>query len=262
MRFRRQHRRDHVCLVPRGLVTVEHLGTVRRQALETGAEVCWLDLGDDDKISDAVRTWADANADPISVTSPKELRRHVKRHRSRGVFIQSPYPEHYPEWFWPVAADAGLVYSGYGINISTWEEGHYGLVTYELCSAVIVESEEIRSHHIRWGADPESIHAFGSPLLYQVRRRLQESSPLAYDLMWAPHWTADWFGSRGYSRWRDYARADPGRSVLVRPHPLLPAGIADDHGPDADAYRQLVELPNVMVSSGPILDDIAASERC
>lgn len=257
----------HMCFAARALGTIEHLGAIAAQAEHEGFEVCWLDLGDQEGISDHVERYTRSSAAVVEVRSAKALRRHFRRHRPVAVWMQTPYPEHYPAWFWDTA-EGLLAYAGYGLTLSTWSAGLYGLETYARCAWILTESPRDRDHYIEHGVSPQRVVHSGNPLLFELRAALAESPDPQFDVMWAPHWTEDWFGKRGYSRWREtvgvlleYAVSHPDSRILVRPHPLLHAGIAalTEGDPAADAYRELVALPNTTVSVGPMLDDLV---RC
>jgi len=258
---------QHICLAARDIGTVEHLGAIADQGRQAGLDVCWINLDDQPGIGTAIRTWADPMAVPTLTSSQRSLERHFKANRPAAVWVQTPYPEHYPQWFWDTAAGR-VSYAGYGLTLSTWEQGLYGLDMYRTARWLITESEAVRAGYVRFGADPERVCLVGNPLLYMLREALVTSAPPSTELLWAPHWTEDWFGRPGFSTWRetapvirDFAVANPESRIRLRPHPLLPAAIenaaADDTG--AQVYRELAALPNVTVSSRRLVEDILDS---
>jgi len=262
----RRHPR-HICLAAKPLATVEHLVAIAEQARAVGIEHCYLDAvaGGDELLT---LLGGDTT---VVVTTQREFRKHLKAARSHAVFVQSPYPEHYPEWFWPTAIARGLAFTGYGLNLSTWEHGLYGLDTFRQASHLLADSTLVAGKYIEYGVDPSRVTMTGNPLLWDLRRRDEAWEPLREDrLLWAPHWTATWFDEpRGFARWREtvrvvdaYAESRPDATVLVRPHPLLLETIqTDDDDDDITAFRTLLDRPNVALSSGSMLDDILASSR-
>jgi len=260
----RRGRSSHVCLAARPLATVEHLAAIARQSASAGLETCWLDLGDEPNITEAIRAWGDPGATPIRIAGAAALSRHLRRHRPVAIWLQTPYPEHYPDWFWSIAAGS-LGYAGYGLTLSTWDAGLYGLETYRQARWLITESEDDRQGYLRFGVEPDRVRVLGNPLLYELRTALPAAPEPIVDVLWAPHWTEDWFGRRGFSTWREtapamleFAEAHPDRRVRLRPHPLLPAAMArgDAEDPAGRAYRRLAALPNVTISRGPLVQDI------
>ncbi|HWL00879.1 MAG TPA: hypothetical protein VNQ52_00745 [Microbacteriaceae bacterium] len=266
MRLRRLPSR-HVCLASRDIATVEHLGAIADQARAAEFDVCWLDLGDQADVRSAIRQWAEPTAEPLRTPNRSALQRHLRATRSEAIWLQTPYPEHYPEWFWETAGGR-LAYAGYGLTLSTWNEGLYGLETYRKARWLITESESDRSGYLQFGVQPDRVRAFGNPLLHVLRSRDGNVRAREHDLLWAPHWTEEWFGGSGFSTWREtapaireFAGANPGIRVRVRPHPLLPAAIdrAERGDVGTQSYLSLLDLPNVSVSAGRLLDDIESS---
>jgi hypothetical protein len=256
-----------VWLAARALATIEHLGAIAEQAERVGLEVRWLDLGDQEGIAEAIRSFTSSQAPVIRISNSSALRRRIRRTPPAAIWIQTPYPEHYPDWFWDASKGISC-YAGYGLTLSTWTAGLYGLETYRSCAAILAESATVRDNYIDNGVLADRVILCGNPLLFELRRRMGDAPPTPFAVLWAPHWTEDWFGQRGYSRWREtvhplliWACDHPDSRILLRPHPLLPDGIAalPDSDEDAAAYRRLVALPNTTVSAGPLLDDILAS---
>lgn len=262
--------RSHICLAARPNSTIEHLQSIALQATREGLTVCWLDLGHEPGIAGAIRNYDHFGGTPVPVGTPRALKRHFKKHQPVGVWIQTPYPEHYPDWFWSTVEAWPLCFAQYSIQLMTWEHGLYGLSTYSQCRWILVESSSLRNGYLANQIPPDHVVLAGNPTLYELRhsdKTLVETSTI--DLLWAPHWSQDWFGQRGFSRWRevapvllDWARTHPRTSVVVRPHPLLhdfvEAAESDDVG--AAAYRELLTLPNTRLSDRSLADDVRRSE--
>lgn len=244
---------------------LEHQIAVARQARDAGASVCWLDLGFEPGIAETV---LEMTSEPTeTVATADAFRRHLREHRPLGVWLLTPFPDHYPDWLLDTA-DGRLVYSGYGPNQSTWTHGLYQLETYARCGWILADSAVSRRGYIDNGTDPRRVLLVGTPLMHEVRRAeasRNSNSDRDIDVLWAPHWTENWFGATGYSSWRrnshvflDFASRHSERRVLVRPHPLLEPMLRDAGPDDADAaaYRALIDLPNVDVSAGLMVEDI------
>lgn len=258
-----------MCLIARPSRVLEHQITVARQAREAGLTVCWLDLGFEPGAAETVLALTGERAH--TMRSSSEFRRHLAKHRPSAVWLLTPFPDHYPDWLFSLA-DGRLVYSGYGPNQSTWTRGLYQLETYDRCRYILADSDVSRRGYIENGQDPEKVLLVGTPMMYEVRRA-EARVPLDHvreiDVLWAPHWTEDWFGQTGYSSWRrnshvflDFATRHPDARIAIRPHPLLEPTLreASVDDPDAIAYRELVALPNVEVSEMSMVEDILRAE--
>jgi hypothetical protein len=265
----RPARESHICLVARPNSTIEHLQSIAQQATREKLEVCWLDLGHEPGIAEVIRSYDHFGGTPVRVDTPRALKRHFKKHQPVGVWIQTPYPEHYPDWFWSTVEPWPLCFAQYSIQLMTWEHGLYRLSTYDQCRWILVESSSLRNGYLANKIPPDRVLLAGNPTLYELRHSdaaQGETSP--NDLLWAPHWSQDWFGQRGFSRWREvapvllaWARTHPEKSVAVRPHPLLhdfvDAAAEDDAG--AAAYRDLLALANTRLSEASLADDVRRS---
>ncbi|HEY0258736.1 MAG TPA: hypothetical protein VGC18_02690 [Lacisediminihabitans sp.] len=262
------------------LQTSEHLVAVADQAVAAGFEVCWLLFTPPHTLSSAS---AEQNADLMAghamqtITDVDELEAHYAEKDPAAIFLQTPYPEHYPEWFWQSSKRDRMCFAGYGATLSTWEQGLYQLPTLHNCRWLLAESEFNRRKYIEHGNDPSRIVVAGNPLMFELRSRLSrapatENTPTT--LLWAPHWTSTWFeNARGFSRWReavgplyDFFREHPAIRLLARPHPLLlekfvevSASDADPDDTDEGTLRSLLALGNVTLSTSTFVDDIIRS---
>jgi hypothetical protein len=265
--FRRSPSR-HVCLAARPNSTIEHLQAIARQSLLEGLDPCWLDLGHEEGIADFIENYDDFGGKPVAVGTPAALQKHFAKHKPVAIWIQTPYPEHYPDWFWSAVDGQPLCFAQYSISMMTWEFGLYQLSTYGLCRWILVESNALRNGFLANGAPAEHVITADNPILYELRHRPPAEQAITNDLLWAPHWSQDWFGQRGFSRWREvapvlleFATRHPETRVVVRPHPLLQRAVevAEQSDLGARAYLDLFSLPNVVLSDRSIADDVASS---
>lgn len=265
----------HICLASLPLNTAEHLAILAREASDLGFDVCWLSF-DSEEMSDSLGGLREGTT---AISSRDDFVAHLESHKSVAVFLQSTYPEHYPEWFWGVSAQTQFCFAGYGAILDTWEWGHYQLPSLKSCAWLLAETEFVRDKYLEHGNDPSRVVVTGNPLMYELRRRLSgsgETRAPRRTILWAPHWSMTWFEyKRGYSRWQETVHAvlqvaKDAASVdfVVRPHPLflrqLSQGLDDDSGANSDeytkAFHELLQLDNVSLSSSGFVDDILRSD--
>lgn len=265
MIFRRPSK--HICLAALANSTVEHLATMALQAKAEGYEVCWLDLGHQEGIPEIVLRYSGEQTE--TVHDARALQRHLKAHRPVAVWLHTPYPEHYPEFFWPIVETWPLAYAPYasGFPSGGWDDGQFGLDTYKKCRWLLATHESMRDGYLKNGIQPERILLTGGPLMFEVQHPSNEPDE-RNDLLWAPHWMEDYFGKGSFATWRwvaplllAHARAHPEMSIVVRPHPFLAKAIDASAPDDVDAadYRALLGLPNVTLSQRSVVDDVLAS---
>lgn len=257
---------NHVCLTAQANSTVEHLAVLARQCEAEGLATCWIDLGEPG-VAEAVRRYS--GREPVGVGDPRALQKHFRTHRPVAVWLHTPYPEHYPEWFWPIAQRWPLSYVPYASGFPTggWEEGQFGLKTFKRCTWLLATHEGIRAGYLRNGIQADRVVLTGGPMAYEVRHSSATPAERS-DLLWAPHWIEDYFGQGSFSTWRwtapvilDHAKRHPELRITVRPHPFLETAIdATPDNPDAIRYRELLALPNVHRSSGTVIDDVLGSD--
>jgi hypothetical protein len=271
----------HICLASIPLQTSEHLAAVAQQATAAGFDVCWLHLERPDSLSSASAAHTAGVVDPgdlLAMTSPELLEAHFAATRPVAIFLQTPYPEHYPDWFWQSAWIDRACFAGYGATLSTWDHGLYELPVLHDCAWLLAESEFNQRKYLDHGNDPSRVVLTGNPLMFELRARLAEEGERGSDgasILWAPHWTTTWFEhARGFSRWREavvplleYARLHPEFTVIARPHPLLLdrfIELAADGAAAIDteerALHDLLALENVTISDRSFVDDIVRSD--
>lgn len=264
--FRRSSR--HVCLAAKANSTLEHLAVLAKQAEAEGYEACWLDLGHEPGIPEFVEKYSGRAAVPVH--DERALRKHFRDTRPAAVWLHTPYPEHYPEFFWTLAKKQKLAYVPYasGFPSGSWEDGQFGLDTFHMCTWLLATHEGMREGYLRHGIPAEKILLTGGPMMYEIQHPIDVPSE-RNDLLWAPHWIEDYFGLGSFTTWRwvaplllAHATAHPERSIVVRPHPFLAKAIeaAAENDADANNYRALLALPNVRLSDRSIVDDVLASD--
>ena len=190
--------------------------------------------------------------------------------RFAAIFVQTPYEEQRHGDWRRLSADDGLAYSGYGVTISSWREGHYYAPLYLRCRYILLSTPSDFAPFRAAGIEDRRLLHTGSPILFDlVSRRRTVAVPTDPVLLWMPHWTEDWFGSPGYSTWTETvfdvlhsAENEPTTTFIVRPHPLLRRQLEAPgraESPPQLAYRNLLTLPNVELSTNDLIGDLLAA---
>ncbi len=275
--------KDHICLAALKNTTIEHLLVVRDQARSAGLSVCTLDLPP-----------SMADLDPVAINgvnnlvdagTPEALEAHMRAFRPLGVWLATPYPEHYPSWFLDMCQRLPTVYSGYGLHLSDYRSLHFETPLIASANFLIPDSDYAFAGYTRH-ANRAKIVFSGNPLLFTLRQALPWSKPIAGTVLWAPHWTVSGSTASGYGCWSqtigplsEWIRQNPDARVLIRPHPILRQAWRRILNSDTDgsSYAQLVgqdteitdhqmrglrallSADNVEVSNKTMLSDILRS---
>jgi len=223
----------------------------------------------------------------LVINEPTDLAKHWGGHKKR-VILQSPYLEHYPDWFWDESkkhTNLTLVFNGYGISLSDWHKGHYDNDSYKYFHEIgspdlfgFVGQLIRRPRKARWVADPVSV---------KIRGRVhQREHKIKRDILWAPHWSQVWFSNEtGYSRFAgalapitNHLKLNPCTSLTFRPHPILGQALASlvEGGlsesrevtitknkilPVLPQFLEFISLPNVRTSSCSLVTDVLSHHR-
>lgn len=183
-----------------------------------------------------------------------------------AVWLDTPYLNALPKAWRGLGGKARLVYSGYGIQLTEWQEGHFGLPIFEHIDPIMVTSHSDFEHFVGFGR--EKLLFSGDPLLYEVSRASigKKKSQLVERILWAPHWTTRWVdGTPGFATWQwstkpmyKYFKSNPERFLVIRPHPLL--NLKEGRWKSRRHYRKLIALPNVSLSEESFLSDLLRTE--
>jgi len=198
------------------------------------------------------------------------------------IVLSTPYPEHYSREALRAIAEGNTLYLGYAPLWSNDRRLHFELEIYKTISSLVCHSEYQARGYLEAGCLESQIVRVGDPRM-KFLHDAESMSPRRerdYTLLWTPHWTQDWYGYlAGYSTWvwasrviNEYAKTHPLERVLVRPHPMVFAMIADRasrgiiaESPFAQArteWDELLSLPNVTISQGTsMLEDLANSRN-
>jgi hypothetical protein len=213
---------------------------------------------------------------------------HYRSKKSKAIFLQSPYPEHYPSWFSSLQSDVSFAYAGYGINLSNYFEGQFNTPLIQMCRYLLAASPYEVGGYQKYLEQDSTVLFSGNPLMYELRRaihnEMRDQAQFKPQLLWAPHWSKDWInGTQGFAQWRrtigvvlDFANSNPMIEIVVRPHPILREAILAslfenrkmtnreslktiDLNLDLDQlnnFAKLLNLPNVTMSGNTMLEDV------
>ena len=272
--MKNKYRIKHICLVRPKNSTSEHAEALAAQAAALGIKTCFLSLNRTSRF-----TWLNWIF----------CRAHILFRRSSFIFLHTPYLEHQPNWL--VSGNFKLAYAGYGLQLSTWEFGHFSTGLTEKCKLLIAGSEYDFLGYRKVGGVSQKILLAGNPLMWQIRDQIKKRSIQKFgvkQILWAPHWSSSWMNSdSGYSRWRqkahiffEFAKMHPEINFVFRPHPLLRDGLFAAPNKINDIYlreiqkslhiekdkleieilKEFVKLPNVTLSTATMSEDILQSD--
>jgi hypothetical protein len=217
------------------------------------------------------------------------LNYHLFKNKSKALFLQSPYPEHWPKWFLELAPNLQLAYGGYGLALSNYIEGQFNTKLIQECKFLLAASEYELDGFSKSGSRKSKVIFTGNSLLYEIRRSLlinstkYKNKPMK--LLWAPHWSTEWInGKKGFSRFGlavkpilDFALTHPDIPVLIRPHPILLESLTSKtdkinisnreslntsknlKDKDIECFIDLLHLKNVEISSSSLMQDVIES---
>ncbi len=208
---------------------------------------------------------------------------HYNTMQSKAVFFQSPYPEHWPNWFTENHDLFDYGYIGYFLSLADYPFGQFAAPLIQNSKYLIAGSPYELEYYQRECKSAANIIFAGNSLMFKLRAQIKKCSPRSStgikEILWAPHFSNSWIdNSKGFSRWRlciepifKLINLNPNLSLTFRPHPLLAAALKTElrnipnlihQGVPVFSelellqFRNLLSLPNVEFSEGPMLDDI------
>jgi hypothetical protein len=213
--------------------------------------------------------------------------KHVERSKSKAIFLQSPYIDHYPDWFLDLHDSVSLAYSGYSLSLVDYFEGQYGSHLVKNSKYLLAGSHDEYRNYIKYGSKNSIVVLAGNPLMYTLRRRMALNSNTRNEnqtLLWAPHWIEKWeTNGKGFARWEaafqsilTFSEKNFDKRVIVRPHPLLRnildaylndnseilnresrnAALSDSVKEILPKLKTLLELRNVELSNASMMEDV------
>ncbi len=150
------------------------------------------------------------------------------------VFLQSPYVEHYPEWFRAQLTRRLTAYLGYYLPLVEYESGQFAGELVNNAQYLLISSK-FELHKLKvYGLTKKSILT-GSSILHEIRSKnvLQKNKKSEITLLWAPHWNQiRQQTTTGFSRWDqvvkpllDFMIENKHNKLIIRPHPIMTAAM-------------------------------------
>ena len=225
-------RRPHICFVFLMSQTYENQLDLKHQWEKTGGTSCQISFPEN-SFSLNSTTYIDSPSSPQIYIDKKSLEHHLKSDRSKAIFLQSPYPEHYPDWFMEFGVVSNLAYAGYGMSLSNYVTGQFNTPLIKYSKYLMASSDYEMNGFKEITQSNGQILFTGNPKMYDIRKSLKSPNrlnhPFTPRLLWAPHWSRFWLeGKRGFARWQktinpilEFARNNDHIEIVVRPHPIL-----------------------------------------
>ncbi len=283
------YKKSHICGAYLSAATLEHMDALKTQCSNSKIEFC--------KATFPNNTFSDSNyvSSRLTFTKPYKSRQSLISHysdsKSRSMFLQSPYQEHYPDWFENLHTEISFAYSGYSINLADYYPGTYGSTIVRNSRFLLAGSQDELNGYMTVARPDAIVQLTGNPLLFQLRKMIIENKnrpEKQMRILWAPHWTNSWQDSTdGLARWDialeaiyTFANKNSDKEIVFRPHPLLRAAIEAEIGKEkilknresiktqqSDYFRAFVEqlkgflqLKNVKISKNTMLQDVYQSD--
>ena len=280
---------SHICGAYLSFATQEHMDALKIQGKSIGIKFCKSRF-QRNEFSDAKYGTSRFNLNKPYV-SKESLISHFLTTKSEAMFLQSPYPEHYPGWFEGLDREISFAYAGYAIFLNDYYPGTYGSSIVQKSKYLLASSQDELNGYRAVAPSDAVVLLTGNPLMFQLRKKIaenQERSKRSVRILWAPHWTKSWIdSSEGFGRWEVgleaihiFARKNPDKEIVFRPHPLLRAAIAVELGEEKslknresiktsdslsfkifiEGLREFFKLKNVKMSKHTMLQDVYRSD--
>lgn len=289
-RFKFLGKQQHICFAYLESPTAEHNDALKDQWDLTTGISCQMDFemnsfslaGHSSKNSRINNAYLDGES----------VKKHLRATRSLAVFLQSPYSEHYPDWFVDFSADLNFAFAGYGISLSNYLDGQFRTPLIQSSRYLLASSNyDVNGYKLNCSSSSEVILT-GNPLMYEIRKSLVVQSdlkqPMILRFLWAPHWSKFWLqGRKGFARWQitvepilKFASDNPNIQVVIRPHPILhealishlktgkdlnrESQVSIDTGLDSEyllLFQTLLSLKNVSFSKSSLKEDVLNSSH-
>lgn len=241
--------------------TLDHAAALRSQILGGGGEVSHVIIGDN-----LLPPWAESEFLVTDRLTESEALRRLEAFD--GVWLQEPYEELRPVKWRGLWERVPIVYSGYGVPLTNWKIGYFGLPFYDNCRLILGSGPLDKLEHHSASGGRRNVVITGDPLMFEVVNSHEQSrlSPVCRRVLWAPHWTRKWVDdARGFATWEwvvrvlhRFFRNHPEVELTVRPHPHLNFRLGSLFS--QREARKLIELPNVSLSKSSMRSDIASAD--
>lgn len=186
--------------------------------------------------------------------------------RYRAVWVSRPYLRAFPDSWQGFEKVAPLVYSGYGLPMTEWDDTGYDSDFYQHCAFLMARSDREFRNYAQSALGETVVCLAGDPLLHEINKQAPaKHSDTVRKVLWAPHWSKSINGKRGFFNWRwthgalrRFFQSNPDISLIIRNHPYLK--LRDPQSVEGRKVRRLVSLKNVEFSSQSLMDDVLEAD--
>ena len=275
----------HVCGAYLAMATREHLEALVCESDEINIKMCEANFPHT-SFSDN-KYIKSKNLFPKSYKTRDSFLKHFLESESKAIFLQSPYIDHYPDWFFDLHEVADLAYGGYSLSLIDYFEGQYGSHLIKKSKYLLAGSLDEYENYKKYGREDAVVVLTGNPLMYSLRRELLSSRVSRKEnqiLLWAPHWIEKWgVDSRGLAHWENaiqsifiYAERNVNKTIIIRPHPILriildtylnndseilnresrTAALSNSLNDILPIMKKLLDFKNVELSNSSMIEDV------
>jgi hypothetical protein len=279
----------HLCGAYLAFATREHLAALTFESNRKEIELCQANFVD--------TSFSDRNFKTKKFSfhrtyeTKNSLLAHIEKSKSRAIFLQSPYIDHYPDWFLDLHESANLAYSGYSLSLVDYFDGQYGSQLIRNSKYLLAGSHDEYRNYTRFGNKNSVVVLTGNPLMYSLRKQLESISKLRKEnriLLWAPHWIEKWESNeKGFAKWEiaiesvfSFAEKNMDKKVIVRPHPIFRniidaylnnnskilnresrrASLSNSVLEILPIMKKLLDLRNVELSNSSMIEDVLSAD--
>lgn len=283
----KMNRPQHVCLARLDMTTCEQIEIIAIHLNEIGIDNCFIGFPANSFSMSSVDFGH--HSDSSICHSAVELELEYKGHNSDMLVLQSPYPEHYPNWLMDLSSKINFAYAGYALPLIDWEYGHFQTPIIKEAKFLLAASkQELKGYKKNARRDAE-VHLVGNSIMFEVRRRIKSRKPNQLHnktTLWAPHWSHSWLESNsGFSRFElalpsilQFFSQHKDQNLIFRPHPILreilfttTPDLASREGLSTKermnfsqsvlTLQKLLSLRNVILSENNLISDILDADQ-
>jgi hypothetical protein len=242
--------------------TLDHAVSLNNQLTLAGASVDYLIA----KSGVVLPDWA-----KTELSNCREISAETIQHLSKtytAVWFQEPYEELFSSEMKDILTTEFVIYSGYGLPMTNWTRGLFGLPFFSLCGLITTASPYFIDCFQENKNSPEKIIWTGDPFLFElINSSSYPAANKSKKILWAPHWSDSWVdGTKGFSRWREtvgplleFFETHPKTDLIIRGHPLLDTSARGDIE-FLQKLKKLQSLGNVQISTSSMMNDIKRSD--
>ena len=238
---------------------VDHLAAIARQFFACGGSPHVVELS-----GKGLPDWAKSSLSFATFVSEAEC--IARADMWEAIWFARPYSRVLSAEWQKMQLEKPVVYSGYGLPISKWDEFAHREFLQDVCDLILLRSASEEKRLGELGLSKKAI-ASGDPLLHDVisATAMLQKSDVCRTLLWAPHWSKKINGARGFYNWRwtvgpiyRHMKKYPNLALVVRAHPFLLN--AESKFLRHRTVGKLFSLPNVSISDSSLIADIQRAD--